>query len=153
MSNNLRYLHCIFADDIRQEVSGKQIVVGMYQGGMSVRGPLPANLPKLQVMALLNIPRTDSVASLKLTVLMNTTVMAEIDVPRQALPNRDQTPPDLKGHILQIAIELVPFAVEGSGKLQVHALINGSEILEGNTLHITHEPDSPSEPTPLGAKS
>lgn len=146
MSNNPRYLHCIFADDIRQEASGKQIVVGMYQGGMSVRGRLPVKLPKLQVLALLHIPRTESVTSLKLTVLMNSANIAEIDAPHIALPARDQVPPDRMGYILQVAIELVPFTVEGSGKLQVHALINGSETLEGNTLHITHEPDSATEP-------
>lgn len=146
MSNTPRYLHCIFADDIRQEISGKQTVVGMYQGGMTVHGPLPVNLPKFQVMALLRIPNTEPVTSLKLTVLMNTAVIAEIEVPRQALPDRDLALPDQKGYIFQIAIELVPLSIEGSGKLQVHALINGEDTLEGNPLHITHQPDSTTEP-------
>jgi len=136
MTNNPLYLHCIFADDIRQEASGKQIVVGMYQGGMNINHPLPVNLPQLYVMALLHIPHGEPLESLKVTVRWNEKTLAELEMPADSLPTASHTSPDHTGSIIQLVIELVPFLVDSSGKLQVQALINGEQTLEGNTLHV-----------------
>lgn len=39
--------HTIFCDDIRQEVSGKLILIGVYQGIMLIHGAFPITLPRL----------------------------------------------------------------------------------------------------------
>jgi len=39
--------YTIFCDDIRQEVTGKLILIGVYQGLMTVHGTFPVTLPRL----------------------------------------------------------------------------------------------------------
>ena len=147
VNNNPRYLHCIFADDVRQEASGKQIVVGMYQGGMTVQGKLPVSLPQIHVMASLHIPALESLESLNFTVLLANSVIASVDVPVDAFPPDNQDPGNNKGFIMQAVIGVTPFLVNGSGMMEVQALINGKETLKGNALTIRHTPEA-GEPTP-----
>jgi hypothetical protein len=119
------YLHAIFCDDVRQEVSGKMLYVGVY--GSELYAPsFPLVMPKLAVLAhFANAPR-DATGAHPLTVQtislrLDDEVLLELDPGRmdgaQAAP--------AGGDFLMV---LAPFQVSRPGRLQVRlACIDGSE--------------------------
>lgn len=141
MNTRARYLHCIYADDVRQEASGKMLIVGMYPGDMQV-GKLPATLPQLAVIATLSMPREadtspESLRSLKLVLSYDDKELVAIDAPVEVLP-ASQAPPDTDaiGYMVQMVVQVAPLVLETEAKIRVSAIINGSETLAGNSLKV-----------------
>lgn len=137
MTNASRYLHCIYADDVRQENNGKVFIVGMYMGGMHV-SELPAHVPHLFVVATLHSPRGDEIRSLKLTLSYGGKELASVDAPAEAVAKFQQfDDPESTAVMIQIVINVAPFAFETEGRLKAVATINGTEIVAGNPLKIS----------------
>lgn len=156
MSNSYS-LFCLFADDVRVEVSGKQIVIGMYQGGMNISGKLPATLPQFNILAhLLVPPNADPIEHLQIIVEHAGKVLIDVAPPVSELKANieaahDQTAMD--SHVLQLSVGLLPFFVEQAGKLTVKAIVNRELQVQGNSLTIRHGPvpGAPTAPsTPQG---
>lgn len=75
-----RYLHCLYAEDVRPEVSGSFSIIGAFQGGLQLP-TLPATLPKLAVIATLSFAAEDTFKTLRIEVLLADTVLQSIGLP------------------------------------------------------------------------
>jgi hypothetical protein len=133
-------LLCQYADDVRQEATGKGILIGLYQGNMNVSGTLPVTLPQLVVIANFIIgPSAMPISHLKVTIHQDDKVLFDWESPNpvfgEAGPNADGEDPK----ILQLNAVLRPFAIEREGRLSVMAVINGKHSLRGNSLSIRQQ--------------
>lgn len=72
------FLSTTFCDDVRQEVGGKQSLIGVYNGVMFVP-QFPATLPKLWLVAAYTTPRSKLPKRLKIRVLKNGEPLVEMD--------------------------------------------------------------------------
>lgn len=136
MTANTRYLHCIYADDVRQEVNNKLIIVGMYMGGMHV-SQMPTVLPQLCVIADLHVPKDQLMTSLKLTLSFGGKDIIAVDAPESQLPKiEDFKDPESQAMMVQMVVQVAPFKIDGPSKLRVTALINGEQKVHGNSLNV-----------------
>lgn len=141
MTSRAPYLHCIYTDDVRQEVSGKMMIIGMYTGDMQV-SKLPATLPQLAIIATLNVPRDsdippESMRSLKLVLTYDDKELISIDAPVEVLPPaQGPLDADAVGFMVQMVVQVSPFAIEKESKLRTSVIINGTETLVGNSLKV-----------------
>jgi len=55
MMSEAPYLFCLYAEEVRQEVSGQTSIIGVFQGGLRVAA-VPTHLPKLAIVANLPLP-------------------------------------------------------------------------------------------------
>lgn len=126
--------HTIFCDDVRQEVSGKQTLVGTYGSAMYV-AEFPAILPQIScVICYREDP--ESIGSVAIRVIHEVgddeTVMAEIafDIPEGSKP-----PAEMEGPFImregKFVVQLSPFSIEGPGVLKVRAFRDDDEIRLG----------------------
>jgi hypothetical protein len=141
-------LFCIFADDVRQESNGKQLIVGMYQGGMNFAAPLPATLPQLFIVGHLMVPADcPPIEHIKFSAVFDGETIVEVEPPPEALaasvariaPGRENG----EISILQISVGLQPFKVPKPGKITTKMEINRSQTVVGNSLNVAHLPAQP----------
>lgn len=133
-----RNIFCLFADDIRHEVNGKVSLIGMYQGGMNVAGPLPVPLPKLVIQTYINTPLDQPFQEVSVDLMFNDQVLQNFSPPAQSVK-------DMQGNLPQFAdsrlismlmvLVLQPFNVTEEGRLYVRAHLDG-EVLESNALRV-----------------
>lgn len=126
--------HTIFCDDVRQEVSGKQTLVGTYGAAMYV-AEFPAILPQICcVICYREAP--DSIGNVAIRVIHEVndeeTVMAEIafDIPEGTKPPAEMEGPFIM-RVGNFVVQLSPFSIEGPGLLKVRAFRDGDEIRLG----------------------
>ena len=132
-----RYLHCIYADDVRQEINNKLMIVGMYQGGMQVM-EIPSQLPHLFVVALLHSPVEEKISSLKLTLTWDGKELITTIPPSAIIEQTyESQEPDSTGVIFQLVLAITPFLIDKEARLRVFATINESEEVFGNSLKIS----------------
>lgn len=72
------YLTTTFSDDVRQEVGGKQSLIGVYSGVMFVP-EFPITIPKLWLTTSLVIPVEKTPKSMKIRVTRNDDLMVELE--------------------------------------------------------------------------
>ncbi|MCW2242773.1 hypothetical protein [Azospirillum canadense] len=61
-----RYAHTIFCDDVRQEITGKHIIIGVYSSEMSIFGTPPITLPRLLILVQAMSAIDDPIQRLKI---------------------------------------------------------------------------------------
>lgn len=132
----------IFCDDIREEVSGKSTLVGVYKGVMILHDKeLPASLPKLCFYIIYPEPIDATYEKLQLKIFAPSeeepACIADVlmDQARKALP----PPPEDFGadphfNQLSIAISLTPFKISAFGRIKVRAYRDGEEVKLGSLL-------------------
>ena len=134
--------HTIFCDDVRQEASGKQTLVGTYGTSMLV-SEFPAMLPQICcVISYREAPEATGKVAIRVIHEINDdeTVMAEIlyDIPEGSKP-----PAEMEGPFIMrtgsFLVQISPFAIEGPGLLKVRAFRDDDEIRLG-ALKISHAP-------------
>lgn len=131
------YCHCIFAEDVRQEVSGQYSIIGAFQGGMQVQ-ECPAAVPKIHVVASLAIPPECHFSEGKIELLFNDDVLRSSDLNADFVEEtrrQAQKDPLSTGFFIQAVIGLVPFRVEHAGLLLVRVTLD-SDIVRSNALRI-----------------
>jgi hypothetical protein len=133
-----RNIFCLYADDIRHEVNGKVSLIGMYQGGMNVAGPLPVQLPKLVVSTYINTPLDQPFQEVSVDLMLNDQVLQNISPPAQSVKDmQDSVPQFADSHLISMLMVLVlqPFNVTEEGRLYVKAHLDG-KVLESNALRV-----------------
>lgn len=131
-----RYVFCQYCDDIRDEVGGKVSLMGMYQGGMTITGPVPHILPKLVISASIATPVSTPFEDLRIEVVHGEHSIQTIDIPADDLKNGFAAHKDGSTMFaLQMIMVLQPLVVPTSGKLFVRVHTNGT-TLDSNPLHI-----------------
>lgn len=133
-------LFCQYADDVRQETTGKSILIGLYQGDMNVSGPLPVTLPQLVVIAHFIVGAdAPPISQFKVSIHQGSKLLFEGEPPQPAFSQEGASAQAGDPKILQLTFVLGAFAVEREERLSVSAVINGKHTLKGNPLHIRHQ--------------
>ena len=148
--SNPPYLFCLYAEDVRQEISGQMSIIGAFQGGLRVPS-VPSHLPKLAIIANLCIPSKKAPSIVKLEVHRDGEVLQTIEPPLEFLQSVTNQPGAGLGvgYTMQFVVGFAGFPVPAAGKLEVRAMIDGVLLL-GNSLEITVG-DEP--PVTVGVKS
>lgn len=132
----------IFCDDIREEVSGKSTLVGVYKGVMLLHTrELPVTLPKLCFFIIYPEPPDPSYDKLELKIFAPgekepvCTADVAMNKARLAVP---LPMPEIGGdpnfHQLSLAIILSPFKISEFGRINVRAYRDEEELKLGSLL-------------------
>jgi hypothetical protein len=140
----------IFCDDIRHEVSGKRILVGVYGAEMIV-SRFPVTLPQLCIDVTIRMPRRMRPDSLTVHVYRNADLIWQSETPRKELagafrlvgglphPLRDLPVPAAGVHspllTLRTALALRDLELDGAAALHVQVRADG-DVLEAGSLPI-----------------
>jgi len=131
------YLFCLYAEDVRQEMSGQISIIGAFQGGLRV-GDVPTRLDKLTIIANLRLPGATEPTSVKLQVLRGVEVLQTIEPTADFLQSVTEEGTSRSGEerMMQFVVGFVDFPILDNAKIEVRATINGL-ALQGNPLEIT----------------
>ena len=134
---NTPYLFCLYAEDVRQEMTGQMSIIGVFQGGLRIPS-VPAQLPKLAIIANLRMPSDKAPNSVKLEVHRDGEVLQTIDPPSEFFQTITQLPDQgmEEGYTMQFIVGFSGLTVSAGGKLEVRATVDGL-TLHGNSLAIT----------------
>jgi hypothetical protein len=134
---NTPYLFCLYAEDVRQEMTGQMSIIGVFQGGLRIPS-VPAHLPKLAIIANLRMPSDKAPNSVKLEVYRGGEVLQTIDPPSEFFQTITQRPDQglEEGYTMQFIVGFSGLPVSAGGKLEVRATVDGL-TLHGNSLAIT----------------
>ncbi len=134
---NPPYLFCLYAEDVRQEMTGQMSIIGVFQGGLRIPS-VPAQLPKLAIIANLRMPSDKAPNSVKLEVHRDGEVLQTIDPPSEFFQTITQLPDQGKeeGYTMQFIVGFSGLPVSAGGKLEVRVTVDGL-TLHGNSLAIT----------------
>ena len=137
-----RYAHAIFCDDIRQEVSGKTTMVGIYTGQL-VASEIPCVLPKICIALSLVTPIGRNFEEIIVTGNFNDVEIFKMGLSKHQIEEIMAQAPDMavptSFFTVQLMAILSPFQVEKAGKLILSVLADG-EKLECGGLEITQAP-------------
>ena len=120
-----RTLQAIFCDDIRQEVSGKHTLVGVYSGGLFVQN-FPAMIASLSIFVRFMTAAKSTPESLSVRVVKGDQVIHEFAVPGSDLKRIKESAPagsseeNIQTMQFMIGLNQLPF--EGDSALHVEAL-------------------------------
>lgn len=127
------YIHCMYAEDVRQETDGRFSVIGVFAGGLKVVSA-PTQIPKLAVIADVFIPQGVLPKNIKVEVLRDNEVLQTIQ-PGTELFNALENTKDMQGMFFQVVVGFVGFPIEAPTSLQARAVIDDL-VLESNHLKI-----------------
>jgi len=140
-----RQLHCIYAEDMRQEVNGKATIVGCWQPGTFVHMPPTGALllPRLCVSVIFYTPLDRPYAQVKMTLQVGDQVLGEFDLDQRSLNGATAHVPLLPGEIrwaqqLGLNLELSNVPIMEPGILHINALADGEELCS-NGLYFRRE--------------
>ena len=126
-----RYVHCLYCDDIRQEIGGKVTFVGTCSHVPVSSGTDRLSVPKLCIATTFGTPKSDPVKSLQIKIGFNGRgihALERIDVA--------ETPKDAPDGLLYgTMITLAPFSTREEGTLNAIA-VTDREKITGNPLKI-----------------
>ena len=142
-----RFLSTTFCDDVRQEVGGKQSLIGVYNGVMFVP-QFPVTLPKLWILAIYSTPHDEPPKKLKVRVLKNTEPLADLDATpeylQQLASSREPVVPMPDGtqrvSTSHMHVCFSPLVIDGPCMLRVVAITDKGEV-RGLGLQIQQQSD------------
>ena len=142
------FAHVIYCDDIRQELGGKQTLVGVYSGTLQVQS-FPVILPKLCLALQLLLPAEGLPKDLKIEVLQGEAVIAEGDFPMDDLQaavaalesGKGIAPPEGERPMLGVQFIFSPIRLEGPGTIRPRVRMGEQEIV-ANGLRIARVADN-----------
>jgi hypothetical protein len=140
---------CIFCEDIRLEVNGKQSYIGVFVGNeLVVQGALPAPIGKFCIQATFRQRPTDGLEPITFEVHLpgddpdkpSARIDAQIE---DSLP---PPPADVDDPFLQIVVgmQFNPLGIAQEGKIEVSALKAGKRYRIG-TLRVKSQPPAQQE--------
>ncbi|MBK6007625.1 hypothetical protein JJB11_16115 [Ramlibacter ginsenosidimutans] len=127
----------LFCDDLRQEVGGKQTLVGVYSGAqVEINQAPPLILPRMCVVTHIFTPLTSPFKRLAIDARWNGAVLQRVEpeVNWLAEIQKMKGPPDAKVWNVQAALVLQPFAVSEAGVLRMYVTMDNEEF-ESNGLN------------------
>lgn len=127
MKASMRQLNVLFCDDVRYEVGNKVTYVGVYNGTMEFAGKPPFTLPKLCISATSITPLDNPFKRLHLRVLVNDTVVQEIEVPEDQLVLKEVQPADIVNLAIGAVITVQPFVITEDCRVKVVAITETGE--------------------------
>lgn len=141
-----RILSTTFCDDVRQEVGGKQSLIGVYNGVMYVP-QFPVTLPKLWLVATYSTPCEEPPKSLKVRVLKNSEPLADLDATPeylQQLANAREPVVPMTDDIQRVITSHMhvcfsPLVLDGPCMLRVVAITDTGEV-RGLGLQVQQQP-------------
>ncbi len=137
-----RSVSAIYCDDIRQEVGGKITVVGMYPQGSPVQFPAQGAvmLHKFCVIGHIRTPLDRPLKSLVCELRLDDEVLHHVELPPDALNEREPTRPGRKGFAAQLVMEFGNMVISREGVLRFVAIVDGTEVYECPGLEFTKKP-------------
>lgn len=142
-----RHAHCIFCDDIRQEVGHKHTYVGVYNGELYL--PMaPIVLAKLCVSSFATAQASEPIKALSMRVEVDEQNIGQVDVPAEELTkltaaatSRGTQNDPVESYSVGVNTMYVPFGVHGPCTVKVTMIIDGVEHIAGK-LRIKIEADT-----------
>ena len=132
-----RFLHVLFADDIRQEVGGKVTIVGIYQSKM-IFPSFPVVVPKLAVVMTAVTPINSPFEKLKFLVFKDDEPLQSFEVDAEMLAqaaNDVTSMPNEDVKVIEFQFAAVMGALEISGPCVLRTRMETeSGIVVGRTL-------------------
>lgn len=138
-----RFAHTIFCDEIRQEVSGKGIFIGVYSSEMYVPS-LPLTLPTFTAFVTFQTPDDMPLSKLIVRLVYGEDIIAEAVFPESELeahfsvppePSTDPEPGAFRVFRSSIGMTMAPFVIDKEGILKVRVETE-SEIVPGGAITI-----------------
>lgn len=117
MKKNIKLIDWMICDDIRQEVSGKRIFIGVYNENITVPA-VPITIPQLTFYSKWDITETP-IKKIEFKIVPPNG--QEIGPFVSELP---PSPPESKGRKAIVQIGLSPFNIEVSGEYKIEAKVN-----------------------------
>ena len=139
------YLFCLYAEEVRQEVSGQTSIIGVFQGGLRVAA-VPTHLPKLAIVANLPLPPQSALKLITLEVSHEDEMLQTIEPEAAFLRSitKQQKVEKDEGLTMQFVIGMTGCAVPTQGKIEVQSIVDGL-VVKGNGLVTTVGETSPEE--------
>lgn len=143
-----RFVFCQFCDDIRQEINGKITLVGVYQGGLQISGPLPAVIPMLSIACSIWTPKDRPFTNLKVALQLGDVALMEKEFSAQELAEliaQSPTVDDSTGTFFNLQLSMAGLPITQAGKLTMYCKTDDEE-LRSNPLviqTITNQAASP----------
>jgi hypothetical protein len=142
----------IFCDDIRQEITGKLLYIGIYTGQMVVGGSLPFVIPPLSAAITLRLPTITTAISPVIKVFQSgrkeplVTMEAEIGPPNDGTTGITSAIGDLEPETLSLSemfvvMQIPPFEITEPCVLRVRVFIGDDEIRIGALRVLTGSPN------------
>ena len=143
-----RSVSAIYCDDIRQEMGGKITVVGMYPQGAPVQFPAQgvAVLNKFCVMGYIRTPLDRPLKSLTCELRLDDEVLHRVELPPDALNDKEAARPRLKGFTAQLIMEFGNMVLPREGVLRLAAIVDGAEVYEAPGLEFAKNPNPGAPP-------
>jgi hypothetical protein len=139
-----RHLYTLFADDLRQEVSGKTTMVGIYQAQMLV-SQLPITIPKLAVLMMAITPIEKPFQKLTFVLLKDNELFQSYDIsPDVLVPPKNLSQEDAnESHVIEIQMGAIisPLVLEEECILRSQ-IITEEGIMAGRSLRVSRNPVS-----------
>ncbi len=138
MSNSFS-VFCLYADDVRQEVSGKSTYVGTYMGELIASVPaVPSQLPRLVVSIFVNIPKDRDFQRSDIEVLWDDHPIQTVAVTKEQLAatSNTATTDDNNGRVINAVMVMEPMVLPGNGRIGVRVKLD-DEVVMGNGLKVT----------------
>lgn len=128
------FLSTTYCDDLRQEVGGKQSLIGVYNGVMFVQ-QFPVTLPKFWVVASYVVPRGEPPKSLKFRIFKDNEPLADLDAAPEYLEQLAHArepvvpPPDGSQKVIstQTQVCFAPLVIDAPCVLRVTAITDKGE--------------------------
>ena len=144
-----RVTHCLFCDDIRQEVGNKLSLMGLYFGEIFVVGKAPQILPKLCVVVFIVVDAKDPMEWFKTTILIPPARSELCTISSVASPPSEMTD-DIRQIVLHQIIPISPFPLNEDGLIEVMIETDrGSERAGRLQVRFTEQPTL-SQPPQVG---
>lgn len=145
-----RSVSAIYCDDIRQEVDGKMTVVGMYPPGNPIRFPAQGGvmLHKFCVMGYVRTPLNRPLKSLVCELRLDDEVLHGVELPPEALNDKEALRPRQKGFTAQLIMEFGNMVIPREGVVRFVAIADGTEVYECPGLEFAKQPGAESVQPP-----
>lgn len=117
MKKNIKLIDWMICDDIRQEVSGKRIFIGVYDENIIVP-VIPITIPQLTFYSKWDITETPIKKFEFKIVQPNGKEIGPI------ISELSPSPPESKGRKAQIQLGVYPFNIEVAGEYKIEAKVN-----------------------------
>lgn len=133
------FVNTIYCDDVRQEVSGKQSFMGVYNSDMLLPS-FPVTLPKLCVQVSIRFPIDTAAKKAVVRITNGDETMAEIPIPEgelqkmsKAILENDESPSEVIFLGVAVHLQFTPLQLNQRTKIRTYAVVDDVEI-KGNSL-------------------
>lgn len=119
MSEKPKHDFTIFCDDIREESSGKLIIIGLYAKDIVLGSPMPVTLPKLCFLTRLTGGSGEFEVAHSLKTPEGKELLSDMT------PGKIQASPEGMGNLV---VNVAPFLAEKEGRYKYSVVIDGETV-------------------------